>query len=785
MRCVCGWVSLLSLRILQKKCKWGTLSHTSFSNAKIASFLAAMSWRQLFASTELIAALQAAEASRREVDEYAFDEVRRMLKFWKASQRTCQATEEQRCWLCEDATSWNEVLHSFGYELWEKRPGVLCLRTLPRADDYNLFREARLAASIVTTLLKTHNCIAAVDVVYVEQHVGGPHRFDMQGGPHGCFRPFSVRLNSKVRHFRAAKNPLGYEDPCHLFDTRAVKCLKTLEFNGVDMPTEQVSELVATLRRNSATVEDVMIVATRMSQKDSDRLWLCLRRCVRLKSASLTYHIDDPKSVAAVVKLLNGCKSLEKVKIPELAKQGHVVQIAHALAKNTCVRDIYLNAPGLSLAPVLVALESNETLQHLHVLRYDVVGAKGAVLASMLSRNTGLRSLVLEGGCIATSGAEALADALRKNKTLESLYFQTSVGYGAIACLCKAFDVNKTLQRLKIEESSGPREQRAQLAAVLAQNKCYDRVGVPLLAADVSHLVSFLVDPATRLTELSLGNICDIAVDLLEDLCETIGSNTTVRTLKAVYRGHSPAKGDLLSEMLEVNTSITRLHLVIVPCSTTYHPAMYCLAARVAGALVRNVTVQELALLINGRLHRQTAQSFRRLLLWNETLTKMVITSPFYVPGKWLPPVLKAVEESKMLLEFRVSGSTLPGTATYPVYRTLRRNQSRLNRAIEFVQGIRNRRCARAFEFLCEKAHFLSRLAEATGQTEAEAQREIVSAKHYLSDNYLTVAGVVQYSVDCYPACCTQIDALSVECWRVITRYLKVSDVCYWHASQN
>lgn len=739
----------------------------------------------MFVSRELIAALQYVEPSRREVDEYAFGEVRRMLKFWKATQRPCLATEEQRCWLCEDATTWNEVLHSFGYELWEKRPGVLCLRTLPRAEDYNLFREARLAASIVTTLLKMHECIDGVDAVYVEQHVGGPYRFDMHGGPHGCFRPFPVRLNSKVRHFRAVKNPLGYEDPCHLFDTRPAKCLKSLEFNGVDMPTEQVSQLVATLRRNSATVEDVIIAATRMTQKDSDRLWRCLRRCVRLKSASLTYHVDDPTSVAAVVKLVKCSKSLEKVKIPELAKQCHVVHVADALATSTTVRDVYLNAPGLSLDPVLVALESNATLQHLHILRYDIVGAKGVALASMLSRNTGLRTLVLEGGCVTTSGAGALAGSLMENTTLQFLHFRASVGYAAIGCLCRAFSVNKTLQRLKIEETSGPREQRVQLAAVLAETKCYDRVSVPFHAVDILHLLAFLADPTTRLTELSLGNICDMPVDILEDFCERIASNTMIRTFKAVYRGHCPAKGDLLSEMLEVNTTITRLHLVIVPCSTTYHPAMYCLAARVAGALVRNTTVQELGLLINGRLHRQTAQSFRRLLCWNETLTKVVITSPFYVPGKWLPPVLKGVEENKVLLELRISSCTMQSRALYPVFMTLRQNQSRLNRAIEFVQGFRNRQCAEAFEYLCEKAHFSSRLAETSGQTEAKARREILSAKHYLSDNYLTVTGVVQFSVRCYPACSTQIDALSVDCWRIITRYLKVSDVHASHASEN
>lgn len=737
-----------------------------------------MSLRDLFAATELISALRAVEASRREVDKYAFKELRRMLKFWKATQRACLATGEQRCWLCEDASTWNEVLHSFGYELWEKRPGALCLRTLPSVKDYSLFREARLAASVVTTLLKMHRCIDDVDVVYVEQQVGGPYRPDMRGAPYGCFRPFPVRLNSKVRHFRARKNPLGYEDPCHLFNTRALKSLEALEFNGVDMPTEQVSEIVTTLRRNSATVEDVTIVATRMSQKDSDRLWRCLRRCVRLKSASLTYHVDDPTSVATVVKLLKCSKSLEKVKIPELAKPRHVVQLANALVTNSSVRDVYLNAPGLSLVPVLTALEFNSTLQHLHILRYDVVGAKGAALASMISRNTGLRTLVLERGSISTSGADVLASALRKSTTLECLHFQTSVCYAVICCLCKAFDVNKTLLKLKIGDTSGLRYERTQLSAVLAESKCYDRVNVPLVAADIPHLLSFLADPSARLTELSLGNICDIPAVLLEDLCETLASSTTVRTLKAVYRGHNPAEGDMLSEMLEVNSSITRLDLVIVPCSMRYHPAMYCLAARVAGALVNNTTVQEFNMLINGRLHRQTAKSFRRLLSWNETLTKVVITSPFYVPGKWLPPVLRGVRGNKVLLEFNISASTMTCTAMYPVYATLRRNQSRLNRAIEFVQRNRSRQCAEAFEFLCEKAHFLSRLAETSGQTELEARREILSARHYISDNYLTITGVVRHSVHCYPARSTQIDALSVECWRTITRYLKVSDVC-------
>ncbi|KAK8760601.1 hypothetical protein V5799_028135 [Amblyomma americanum] len=117
-------------------------------------------------------------------------------------------------------------------------------------------------------------------------------------------------------------------------------------------------------------------------------------------------------------------------------------------------------------------------------------------------------------------------------------------------------------------------------------------------------------------------------------------------------------------------------------------------------------------------------------------------------------------------------------TRDYIFSRTVTRNRTRVNDAARFVTGAdSSSRCARAFELLRTKQSLLRLITRVTRGTEDDARKAIRVAFGHMRDNLLRSAGVVKSSVTCWPADVTQIDALNIECWRAISRYLNLHDV--------
>ncbi|KAK8760599.1 hypothetical protein V5799_028133 [Amblyomma americanum] len=121
-------------------------------------------------------------------------------------------------------------------------------------------------------------------------------------------------------------------------------------------------------------------------------------------------------------------------------------------------------------------------------------------------------------------------------------------------------------------------------------------------------------------------------------------------------------------------------------------------------------------------------------------------------------------------------------TRDYIFSRTVTRNRTRVNDAARFVTGKdSSSRCARAFELLRTKHSLLRLITRVTRETEDDARAAIRTAFGRMRDNFLRSAGVVRSSVMCWPADVTQIDALNMDCWCAISRYLKLHDVLARH----
>lgn len=645
---------------------------------------------------------------------------------------------------------------------------MLCLRTIPhtREPSYDQLAAVGNASPTLSALLEWHSCIDEVNFTY-----NTPSRiYDLAIKPSKL-----IRLSRSVRHVTVSLRSSESCSPFQVVDVCSLATLETLVFEGFDISSDAGSKIASTLSRNAHTLRKVVIKCARMSLESSDLLWRSLQGCVRLKSASLSYTCF-PGNVDEFVCFVQSSQTLQRVMVPILTRARDVTQVVRALWMSTSLQEVYIcDASILTMAPVFTALRFHSRIKFLHLVKYTIFRIQGTSVASMLRSNKVLQTLIIERGSLSICGAEELARGIRDNSTLQCLEFlSSSISTAAICCLCKALDHNKTLKRLKFDKYYASNSERASLAAVLESSSSYDRVLIPLADADMKSILSHHTKAQLFLTELSLDNICDISSVLLKELCEILAVSFTVKTLKVYYGGHERDKIDLFSAMLKDNKSITSLEISL-------HSHLGCchLAEKVTAALIHNTTLQELNVCFACKCFSSlTAKFFCHMLSKNQALCKVFIKIFHQLSNESLELLSTGVQHSKVLLEFGTGEVKIPlSCITYPMFRTLQQNNSRLNKAIMFVQHSRNRQCAIAFEYLCRKPHFVSYVAKATGQSMSEATQNIRSAQHYLFDNYFVIAGIVRHSVQCYPGQGTQIDALNADIWRVIAQYVKLSDI--------
>lgn len=217
----------------------------------------------------------------------------------------------------------------------------------------------------------------------------------------------------------------------------------------------------------------------------------CLRHCPKLRSLDLSWNPLEKAGGLAVVELLTASKTLEelfladaeldmdvlvamatalltteaKLQVLDLenpristVQEEHTVHLARALRRNTSLRELRLGKQKMrdeGLRQLVSFLVENKTLQVLD-LRCNDLGVDGAKhLGVLLSDDCRLSVLNLSGNRIGeksnVSGAEALAEALTKNKTLRALSLNNNqLCDKALQVLAGALEHNTTLEKLAL-----------------------------------------------------------------------------------------------------------------------------------------------------------------------------------------------------------------------------------------------------------------------------------------------------------------------------------------------
>lgn len=100
------------------------------------------------------------------------------------------------CAFFRDASSWNGTLRAFGYELLEKDPGVLCLRTIPHASVVMTRGKAQRAMSPINSLLTRHACVE--DVAVSMESLASEMTFEPLPCIHVSFNTRHVRARNRL-----------------------------------------------------------------------------------------------------------------------------------------------------------------------------------------------------------------------------------------------------------------------------------------------------------------------------------------------------------------------------------------------------------------------------------------------------------------------------------------------------------------------------------------------------------------------------------------------------------
>ncbi|KAL1440951.1 hypothetical protein MTO96_008997 [Rhipicephalus appendiculatus] len=641
--------------------------------------------------------------------------------------RPCSYDSDGDCWLSGALPPWNKILSAVCLELIELRPATLCLRSIDMDSKGNTSVEAlNYGAYLFTWLPKQHACVQSICLV--ESLLFKKPAFALK---------LALGSSARLRHLTLKG---GYSTPFSERDLSdgmaALKTLETFEFLKLDITSRDLAhDIAALLRENGRHLVKVRFERNDLSQR----------------------------STAVILKAVLKCQAS--------LKGGPFGPIAKALESNTSIEELSLKACEIQFELLFEALRTNTILKVLDLDSCTMTYSDVRHLASALTFNKGLRTVLLPHCSLENEGIVELANAMAKNDTLEKLdLFYNRCGARAVMAFCRSLTENCILRSVRFGLTAVSDQERRELSHQLSKQECYGRIVLPWVDADLVPLTIALTADAQSLRELDLGDLDDFSSSLLCSLFDALASNTTVRVLKLEARHYDCRLGEALRNALISNQSIKSLELELG--MNSFQGSFIC---DVCKALLVNATVVKLTL-IAIEIGLRPSKLFAQMLRQNRALTSITLYSRHF-EAKRVEMISRGLVENNTVTSF-VSKSLPRNRATLRIREAIGRNVGLLNRAAKFVmQTTLTKRSAQAFETLRVAPSFVLQLSEVTGKSEQEAQAAIEAADRYIRSHYLYLTGVVKFSVKCHPSTQTQVDALNDYCWEAIAQFLTVSDV--------
>lgn len=707
------------------------------------------------------------------------------VEYWKEKLaaldlvRACTApTSEDSCWLCDDLKAWNSVLHPLQLHLSNDWHGVLCLST----QDYRAAAEfQQLDTPYNTTfftvwLPKKHHCVVEVNLNRNFQCFSAVSIPDSVAGSPSHLRRISIDGDASF-------------DWALLLDALdPIEQLEKLELCELTMTNSLASKLAQLLSANAGSMKAFSLLVDSICGTSADILMSGISNCKELRELSFdaSLVVAGPKNLAM---LLRTTETLEKLSLIQQESDGVyddevnyeknneeiLTAVGDLLSRNTTLTEFTYRTEQHHIVGILNILETNNVLRCLTInstYRTDSTDQDtivGTAMKSMLAKNTGLRTLVLEDFDIDYHFAEPVSEGLEQNTALECLDLHYStLSFSALQAFCCVLGVNRTLSLLKVGYYEADATERRALSEELARMQCYKRVQMWWDLWDAPGLSSALLELSLCPSQLSLDTAVFTEV-AFSAVCKAVASSVCLEELRVSFRNADITHIASVYAALCQNKSLKYV-ILREDANSEYSVA----SAAVSLRLNKSVTRLEVHC---SSVDEMSAMMFGYLILANESIWKLHMYSS--VP---LTPECNDIISSALVRNQYITScfpfSNCHDDRLSTVEEVLQQNFARLRQAARFVMGQNTDKvCAEAFEHLKFKPQLLRCVINAAGMTEVEAQAAVSSAALFIERNYLFINRVVCHKLECYAGEGTQIDQLTYDCWLAITKYLKVSDV--------
>ncbi|CAN7985737.1 unnamed protein product [Ixodes pacificus] len=679
----------------------------------------------------------------------------------------CTGGDDKLCHIFDNLTVWNEFLWILDAQLQEVKPGVLgvvCLRGYYWAPVYsNLPR--RHACMLLHWLLMVHPCVKVLELreTFLDQY---PALF--------CD---ALRMSSGLRRLKLSKY---YVDRNVIMD---------------------VVDAIGSMKH----LEELEFTRTWISKDALTRLFAHLGRMPSFKSFS--YHRVEmlaPKS-ELLLQNLRSCKNITVLLLDTFSLiPGDSQVLAENLVQDCTLRELTINSDhSYKMEPIFRALGDNQSLRKLHILDCSPTLLETLSLVESMSKNATLEHLLMDGSFRSSSPMEPLAELVEKNKGLKKLVLPCTVQ--CITPFADAIRKNKVMQELSLGSCKMTADEGQAFLNALAANSSLQHVDMGSvranLVADLSKAlqeteteerVTFetnfknaeqcrdILNTCKNLTNVSFSMAEDNDTAVLHDIFNLL--TRCHRIAKLVVRLHKidDASASALARFLSSTKTLKNLSLCFNTTESTFSIILdgLCRNRSVSSLYLKPCVFEEPEIELFTTLFK-ASRTLNRLTLDSSTAEtehdeELNDTSLDILVG-----LAKCIPLSLTVLEVKILEHRDFEENMFVVRDTMRRNLSLVQRAAQFVAGVRNKRSAHAFERVHRSEALVTKVQEQAQVTYAEAREKVRDSLRDLDINFLVVVGVVKREVVCVGESLGQLtlDKIGVDMWVRIRSYLKVPDV--------
>lgn len=693
-----------------------------------------------------------AELSPKLDDPQLVEEIRERinLKMADALSRPCSATDTKDCRLLDDVTSWNELLHPVGFEVYEYEPGRFALHSLNAHFEETTGHSEHIqeGAFAFYFLLKTHRCIK---VLKMEEHLLLVHCFPLVKLAFLENKGLEV---VKVRHSYMAPYP-----SCELLEAAAnITSLRRVVLYELELTTLGAQQLAEVLARNEL-LESVQLHYDVSDGRDQDVLFRSIAGLRRLSSVSLNSRKLDDAAAKGIAHLLRTTDTLRDLKLGgwETVDPEHFTLVADALNENKTLESVtfsycYINDEGCGL--VASALRENTSIKRLTICRGEFGDGGAQSLAEVLKTDACIEDLDLSGNDIGSMGAGALAEAIAANHTLKNLNLtQNYIDTLGTMAIAKSLVGNTTLEEVNLGyvlcedseldgletmfEGFGIQVSDTEsdcLVKLFRKLSSFEKIIAVWNDAGVSELAR-TIQCSSKIRKVSLEGLCEVSTEVLKELFHALLANKTVETLEIPLE--MTCSEDAVSSLTEYLSTTTSLKHFTMPLKASQKEAVRALTE----ALAVNQSIVHLQVICPD-VDELTEQLFGDVFKQNHTIETFLLndyTGQFELSDhKPLIKLAAALADNYVVTKVKNEFSGVPWEGLSAVHTILRRNRSLLNRAVRFALDPTSDvpEVAHLFWQVRHLRSFQQLLARVVNTTAEEAKDKISVVENFVKCHY-------------------------------------------------